>query len=83
MEQFPSMKARQLLRILQRDPLNYVEVHQRRRGSHRLLRAIGKKDVVFSFHDRITVPPRFVRSLLVTDIGLSEREAIQLLRRDV
>jgi predicted RNA binding protein YcfA (HicA-like mRNA interferase family) len=83
MEQFPSMKARQLLRILQRGPLNYVAVDQRRRGSHRLLRATGRKDVVFSFHDRITVPLRFVRSLLVTDIGLSEGEAIQLLGRNV
>ena len=47
MEQFPSMKARQLLRILQRGPLNYVAVDQRRRGSHRLLRATGRKDGVW------------------------------------
>lgn len=72
-----SQKARQLLRVLKRTPLNYKET--RRKGSHRRLEAEGRKPIVFSFHDGKTLSPGLVRKILCDDAGLSEEEAEQLL----
>ena len=77
MDDFPSMKARRLLAILTREPLNYRVVRQT--GSHRVLRAPGRPQVLFAPHDRVTVSPSLVRKILVRDVGLSEREARRLL----
>lgn len=74
--QFPSMKARDLERLLLRAPLNYAV--ERRHGSHRVLRASGRPQILFSFHDGATVPPGVVRKILVRDVGLSEDEALAL-----
>ncbi len=75
---FPSLKARWLLAILARSPLDYRVVRQR--GSHRHLRSsAGHPDLLFSFHDRVTIPPEAVRKILVRDVGLTEDEALQLL----
>lgn len=51
MTRFPSLGAKQLLRVLQRSPLNYV-----------------------------TVAPGAVRKVLVKDVGLTEQEALDLLK---
>ena len=77
MPDFPSLSARQLLAVLQREPLNYVV--ERQRGSHRHLVAAGRPRVLFSFHDKATVPPGLVRSILVKTVGLTVDEALQLL----
>ncbi len=77
MDDFPSMKARRLLAILMREPLNYRVVRQT--GSHRTLRAPGRRPVLFAMHDKDTVPPRVVRKILVHDVGLDEHEARRLL----
>jgi predicted RNA binding protein YcfA (HicA-like mRNA interferase family) len=75
---FPSLKAGQLLAILKRKPLEYSSVRQR--GSHRLLRSPnGFPELKFSFHDGTTLPRGLVRKILVKDVGLSEREALDLL----
>jgi predicted RNA binding protein YcfA (HicA-like mRNA interferase family) len=75
---FPSLKARQLLSILKRAPLNYSIARQN--GSHRLLEsASGYPDLRFSFHDRQTLPPGLVRKILVDDVGLTPEEATGLL----
>ena len=75
---FPSLKARQLLAVLARSPLEYRVIRQR--GSHRHLRSLaGFPDLLFSFHDRATVPPGAVRKILTRDIGLSEADALDLL----
>lgn len=73
MADFPSLKAKQLLRVLTRKPLNYRVVAQR--GSHRKLESDGRPSVNFAWHDGATVAPSMVRKLLVTKIGLTEEEA--------
>lgn len=70
---FPSLKAKQLLRILKRNPLNYQVVSQT--GSHRKLESDGRPPINFAWHDRATVPPRAIKQLLVSKIGLTEEEA--------
>jgi predicted RNA binding protein YcfA (HicA-like mRNA interferase family) len=74
---FPSMKARELLAVLTREPLNYEIVRQR--GSHRRLQSPGRPSLTFAFHDRATVGPGLVRKVLCRDVGLSEEEALELL----
>lgn len=72
------MKAARLLRVLQREPLEYEIV--RRKGSHRLLRSPnGYPDLRFSFHDRVELGPAIIRKILVNDVGLTEDEAAELL----
>jgi predicted RNA binding protein YcfA (HicA-like mRNA interferase family) len=76
--QFPPLKARRLLAVLQREPLAYDIARQR--GSHRLLVSRrGYPSFVFAFHDRATVSPGAVRATLVTRVGLAEQEALRLL----
>jgi predicted RNA binding protein YcfA (HicA-like mRNA interferase family) len=70
---FPSLKARQLLRILKRKPLGYRVIAQS--GSHRKLEADGRPDINFAWHDKATIPPSRVKKLLVNRIGLTEEEA--------
>jgi predicted RNA binding protein YcfA (HicA-like mRNA interferase family) len=70
------MKARRLLAILMREPLNYRIVRQS--GSHRTLRASGRPQVLFAFHSR-ELRPREVRHVLVAEVGIAESEALDLL----
>jgi predicted RNA binding protein YcfA (HicA-like mRNA interferase family) len=74
---FPSLKARKLLAILMREPLNYRIVRQR--GSHRVLAAPGRPRLTFAWHDRVTIRGWRVRIFLVNDVGLEESEARDLL----
>jgi predicted RNA binding protein YcfA (HicA-like mRNA interferase family) len=74
---FPSLKAKQLLRVLEREPLSYRVVTQR--GSHRKLEADGRPKINFAWHDGATVAPSQVKKLLVTKIGLTEEEAHECL----
>jgi predicted RNA binding protein YcfA (HicA-like mRNA interferase family) len=76
-DDFPSMKARRLLAILMREPLNYRVVRQS--GSHRWLTAPGRPSFTFAFHDRRGLLPREVRKVLVKDVGLAEADARDLL----
>lgn len=77
MSQFPSMKAKRLLAVLERKPLNYRVARQA--GSHRRMEAPGRPSLSFSFHDRATIPAGLVRKILVRDVGLAEDEARKLL----
>lgn len=77
MGQFPTMKAKRLLAVLEREPLNYRV--SRQSGSHRRMEAPGRPPLTFAFHDRATVPSGLVRKVLVRDIGLAEDEARKLL----
>jgi predicted RNA binding protein YcfA (HicA-like mRNA interferase family) len=74
---FPSLKARALLRVLTREPLGYRVM--RRSGSHRRLEASGRPPITFSFHDRQTIRPAMVKRILCDQVGLSEEEALKLL----
>jgi predicted RNA binding protein YcfA (HicA-like mRNA interferase family) len=74
------MKARELFRVLGREPLGYKPVRARGAGSHRLLRSkAGYPDVWFAFHDNQTIPPGLVRKILVDDVGLTIETALGLI----
>lgn len=70
---WPFLKARQLLAILQRPPLRYTVTDQR--GSHRKLRSDVYPPLLFAFHDKQTIPPGLVKKILTRDVGLDEDEA--------
>lgn len=74
---FPSMKARRLRAVLERQPLKHRAVRQT--GSHRRLLSPDYPPLVFAFHDRETVRPQVVRDILLEDVGLAEDEARKLL----
>jgi predicted RNA binding protein YcfA (HicA-like mRNA interferase family) len=75
--QFPSIKAKRLLSVLEREPLNYRV--SRQSGSHRRMEAPGRPPLTFAFHDKATIPSGLVRKVLVRDAGLAEDEARKLL----
>lgn len=77
MAQFPSMKAKRLLAVLERKPLGYRVTRQS--GSHRRMEAAGRPPLTFAFHDGATVPSGLVRKILIRDVGLAEDEARKLL----
>lgn len=77
MPPFPSMKAKRLLAILMREPLNYHVVRQR--GSHRRMKAFGRPTFTFAYHDRETLSPGEVRDVLVSEVGLDPADALDLL----
>ena len=77
MTDFPSMKARELLAVLMREPLSYEIVRQR--GSHRRLKSPGRPPITFAFHDGADGRPGLVRKVLCRDVGLGEDEALSLL----
>jgi predicted RNA binding protein YcfA (HicA-like mRNA interferase family) len=75
--QFPSIKAKRLLRILTSDPLNYRITRQS--GSHRRLTGEGLPPLTWAFHDGRTLAPGEVRRVLVHHVGLAEEDALRLL----
>jgi predicted RNA binding protein YcfA (HicA-like mRNA interferase family) len=77
MGQFPSMKAKRLLAVLERKPLGYRVARQS--GSHRRVEAPGRPSLTFAFHDNATIPSGLVRKILIKDIGLADDEARKLL----
>lgn len=77
MADFPSLKAKKLLAILQRKPLGYRIIRQT--GSHRRLESDGRPPISFAWHDSATVPPNAIKKLLVSKIGLTEEEAHECL----
>lgn len=71
------MKARRLLAVLEREPLNYRVLRQS--GSHRRMKAPGRPSLTFAFHDKATIPSAQVRKVLIKHVGLAEDEARKLL----
>lgn len=74
---FPSLRAAQMLPVLGR--LGYEE--ERRSGSHRRLTAVGRPEITFAFHDRASLAPGVVRSILVRQVGLTVDDALEVVRR--
>jgi len=74
---FPAMSGKELLALLCRKPLEYQVTRQV--GSHRTLKAEGRPDLLFAFHDRTSIAPGLVRKILLGDVGLEEAEARKLL----
>ena len=78
MSNFPTMKARDLLHILQRRPLSCSIM--RTRGSHRTLRTSTGRTFRYSHHDAKELSGHQVRGVLMDDLGLTEKEALEVLR---
>lgn len=75
---FPSLKAKKLMKVLQRKPLCYEVVSQE--GSHcKLQSKTGYPPIDFVHHDKDEVPPGLVRQMLVKRVGLTEKEALELI----
>ena len=78
MNQFPSMKTKQLIKCLCRSPLCYKIVRQR--GSHRTLKSKNYPDIRVSYHDSVEVSGRYIRDLLIKRVGLTEAMAREVIR---
>ena len=78
MPNFPTMKARELLRILQRKPLSCLIM--RTRGSHRTLRTPTGRTFQYAHHDAKELSGHQVRNVLMDDLRLTEKEALEVLR---
>jgi predicted RNA binding protein YcfA (HicA-like mRNA interferase family) len=77
--QFPSLKARQLRRVLERGPLLYTSAPSAD-GSHtKLVSGAGYPKLNWAFHDGQSLPPGMVRTILVKQVGLTAEEALRLL----
>lgn len=78
MARFPSMKSRDLLGVLTREPLAYRVARQK--GSHmRLVSDNGYPPLTFASHAGANLPPGLVRTILCKQVGLTEDEALDLL----
>ena len=73
------MKARELRRVLARN--RWYRVDHSQPGSHEVLRhRNGYPRLVWAFHDGQTLPPGLVRTILKTQVGLSDHlRLVQLL----
>lgn len=78
--EFPSMKASKLRSILIKK-LDYTVVPGSKRGggSHCKLTAEGRKTIIWAFHNKVSVPPRSVKAVLVDQAGLTVEEAKEVL----
>lgn len=74
---FPSLRAREVVRLLERGPLYYTI--KRQRGSHKHFASENYPDVLFSYHDGKSLAPGELRKLLVGIVGLSEEDALRLI----
>lgn len=74
---FPSMKARELLQILLRKPLDYTIV--RTNGSHRTLEAKGRPRIRFAYHDNRELSGIEVRDVLTNQVGLTDSQALEVI----
>lgn len=66
-----------MLTVLQRK-LGYEIVRQR--GSHRRLVAEGRPPLTFAFHAGDSLSPGVVRDILVKQVGLSQDQALEVVR---
>ena len=81
MDPFPSIKCDRMLALLRRKPLSYRQKPgKKRKGSHRhLVSDAGYPDIAFWCHKGTTLPGSVVREILVHQVGLSEKEARNLI----
>jgi len=77
MPTFPSMRAADLQRLLEKEFGYYVHTQK---GSHKKLRSDdGYQPLTFAFHDGVEIAPGLVRKILVKDVGLTVEAAAQVL----
>ena len=77
MSQFPSMKAKELIKCLFRYPLCYKVVRQR--GSHRTLKSEYYPVLRISYHDSFEISGFRVEKILTEEVGLTEIMAIEVI----
>lgn len=68
---WPSMKAKKFRALLR--SLGYRKL--RGQGSHEVLHADGRPQIVYAFHSGATIPGGLVRNILVKQVGLTLDEA--------
>lgn len=74
------MKAKALLRVLQREPLAYKAEKKGAGSSHRkLVSRNGFPVLFFSFHDNQNIGGTMVRKILVNQVGLDDETALEIL----
>ena len=78
MNQFPSMKTKELIKCLCRSPLCYKIVRQN--GSHRTLKSKNYPDIRIGYHDSDELSGRYVRDLLIKKVGLTESMAREVIK---
>lgn len=76
---FPSLKARQMLRVL--IGLGYRPIATK--GSHIKLGAEGRPQLTFAFHSGVSLAPGVVRDILVKQVGLDPDEALKVVQGDI
>ena len=78
--EFPSLKAVKLLKLLKR--LGYRVQPGTRKGSHFGSCVMEDRGSGRPFHNKVTVPPRSVKAVLVDQAGLTVEEAKEVLNID-
>lgn len=76
---FAAMRSRRLRSLLE-TKLGYA-VKRQRGGSHRILEARGRPDLLWAYHDGDEIGPARVRDILVKQAGLTLAEAKEVVRR--
>lgn len=77
---FPAMKPKRFRRMLGR-AFGYQRVQGRGKGSHALLRTSQDyPDLIDGFHDNTEVPAVLVGRILKDQVGLSQSEALKVVR---
>jgi predicted RNA binding protein YcfA (HicA-like mRNA interferase family) len=66
-----------MLAVLRRE-LGYEIARQS--GSHRRMTAAGRPPLTFAFHDSESLSPGEVRDILVKQVGLSQDEALRVVK---
>jgi predicted RNA binding protein YcfA (HicA-like mRNA interferase family) len=76
--QVPSLRGRDLLKVLRSDRLGYSIVRQK--GSHRrLVSSTGYPPLTFAFGDNEMIGPTMVKKVLMQGVGLTEEEVVEVL----
>lgn len=71
------MKARKMRKLLRQ--MGYRPLPGMGQGSHTVLACEGRGNILFAYHDKETIPPFRVKSVLVTEAGMTVQEAREVL----
>jgi predicted RNA binding protein YcfA (HicA-like mRNA interferase family) len=81
---FPSMRGRELVRHLKRQPLGYrLDPGRSTSGSHQTYISERFPTLLLAFHDNADIAPGLARKILTRDVGLTKDEALAHLRGDM
>ena len=80
MRKFKSLKAAIFYRLLTSDPLNY-RLSRNKGGSHKILVALGRLPINFTWHTNNEISGFKVRQILIERALLTEEEAYKLVHK--